>query len=178
MLPDISQFAKMADNMPRPIYIICAESIVEDKNNSLTLFRVTEMVGVMRVDTSTGQSPNQLGPLKFQLAAVWMRKENEEAGPFEFEFRMHVGDDYLSQGGQGSLAGQFTFSHRIHKILMRGEIGRFPAIGLLEMECRVRPVGGNENSWTAQSFPMILIDQTPGTTVSGAPSSAAPQRLS
>src|SRR5262245_28713924 len=134
---DTSQFVQIADNMPRPIYIICAESIVEDKNNSITFFRVMEKIGVARIDFTVGSQPPKLEHLKFELASVWMREENEANGPFEYEFRLRIGKDYLAKV-DGQQSGQFSFARRMHRFIVRGEIGHFPAIGILEMECRVR----------------------------------------
>jgi hypothetical protein len=155
--------------MPRPVYIICVENVVEDKAGTIALMRVVEKIDVSRHDVAKVGIPTEKKKRNFQLVAVWMRTDGESSGPYEFEFTMRVGE-YLMETDAGgeSPRGTFSFVSPLHRIIANGEIDSFPSPGILEMECRVR-IAGTEGNWITQSYPVFLLDKTP------TPSSAAPQ---
>src|SRR5262245_21223731 len=74
--------------MPRPVYIICAESGSEDKDTQLlSLFNIVERIEVTPLPQ--GEGPFLVLTTALRVAAVWMRGEGETAED-EFEHQMVI----------------------------------------------------------------------------------------
>ena len=105
--------------MPKPVYVMCAHDIVQDKEtNRMSIFNVVEKMVVKQFakPVSVGQMepgmlPPGLGLLK--AVAVWM-KEPSDAGEFEHEFVI------TSDGVETSVGSQpFVFADDPKKLLHR-----------------------------------------------------------
>ena len=168
--------------MPRPIYIICSESILVEKEGFVTYVRVFDKAMVSRIPATSPPPQDMKNPkagLSFVLSSAWMRDTDDPSIQYEFEVCFRLGDknDVVAHG-------QFSFTSPFHLIRINGQIGGFPSMGIMEMECRVRPVGGQD--WQLQSYPLIVEEfpvsaQSPSGTesvtssIAPAPPSAPPR---
>src|SRR5690349_11661037 len=82
--------------MPKPIYIICSESIAQDREtNVLSLFNIIERFvvtpGAAIVDNDTGMPVVSL--ISFRVIAVWMGTEDDRDVQYESQMILHHPND-------------------------------------------------------------------------------------
>lgn len=144
--------------MPRPIYIICAQSGAVDRTTGLeSLFKVLEKVQFSHQPQGF-RTP--ASALPFRMVAAWLRTRNDPQGEvvYESEIAAHVeGHDEVVVS-----TGQIVSNDAILRVTAEGVLPvtpGFPRSGLYEIECRIRPVGQQE--WLRQSYPIIFEEVTP-----------------
>jgi hypothetical protein len=87
--------------MPRPVYIVVAKDIVEDKSkNFLSIFSVVEIVNLTVGPDRPDLDPEVLQELnesrrrayEFTTVAVWMREAGDDDAQFEHQFAIVLPD--------------------------------------------------------------------------------------
>lgn len=148
--------------MPKPVFIICAREIVEDKStNLLSIFTVIEKIEAVASDSEIprGRDGRPGIPPQFQqikVVAVWMQQDGDRDGEFEHEFQVDVGDFHRD------MAGNFTFDDAPLKRFQLTLVG-FPipdesCVGYVRS--RIRRPGSVE--WQIQEYPIpITITHLP-----------------
>jgi hypothetical protein len=137
--------------MPRPVYVLCAKGITEDKLSSLmTAFSILES---MEFGTERREASILFDPLTVQLQglSVWMREESDDEVEFEHQWAVHG-------GGRHDTLPATTFRFERERPLFRFTLltKGIPILtesGLIEFESRVRRLGADE--WLSQSFPIV-----------------------
>jgi len=83
--------------MPRPVYIVVAKDVVEDKSKSfVSIFSVLELLNMTVAPPRENVDPNLLAELndahrratEFSAISVWMRENGDENVLFEHQFAM------------------------------------------------------------------------------------------
>jgi hypothetical protein len=164
--------------MPRPHYIIVSESGAEDTSTGLVShYNVLESIRVQKHDAGmprgavSGQV--QVPWMTFRATAVWMKREDEPDGEYEYEMRLYIppsNKELLAQ------SGEFTFSpgKPFFRITLVAGGPPFEGSGTFRIESRVRLVGTDK--WETQEYPipveLVHIQATSGGLVGG--SSASP----
>ncbi len=154
--------------MPIPAYIICSESgsIDRSKQNAdrVSYFDIHEVINIRRVTSHDAQGkPTDIGrPFIARIVASWIRLPDESADVI-YEGQM-VGRLVDPSGPRGESVifdfGKFTLKHIAHRLLIpEMRMPSFPGPGILEIECRIRPVG--EKGWPfRQTYPIVLVEDT------------------
>ncbi len=141
--------------MPKPVYIICAESAVEDKLTSKhSIFNVIEKV--MAFKTEEKQAPAMFS---CAVSAVWRREPRDDC-EFETEFAV-----LLPKIGERHSIAQSEF-----KFPPGNQLARFNLLfngpppvdggGVLELQHCIRKKGTTE--WTIQSYPVFVEEVKTG----------------
>ncbi len=142
--------------MPRPVFIICAETGAVDKITSFaSLFGIFEKINYRRAKEGEPQPA-----FKMMIVASWMRDPNEnQEQEFENEFLIIVPPN----GREISLGkGLFSFSPGIE---FWRPIAKFESAlpidgsGVMQVVNRVRRSGA-DGEWISQSYP-IIIEELP-----------------
>jgi hypothetical protein len=149
--------------MPRPVYMLCAESGSEDRRTGLiSHFKVLEQVHVRRLpEVPTGQIL-VVQSLQFQVVTVW-EKEESDASTQDFEYRFVLrlppdGEEVVAQ------SGTIRFDNRRYRLILETGGNLFQAVGLFQVECRLRPVGATDDAWIVQRYSFPVIDPEAQTT--------------
>jgi hypothetical protein len=146
--------------MPRPVFIICAQSGSEDKDTHLlSMFNIMERIIIAPLpegsDPLTTQPTNTL-----RVAAAWMRTEGDVPQK-EFEHQMV----FRPPSGQPPVTTEivrFRFDKPYYRATaITSGFLFFAGMGILLVESRIRPVGTEE--WLSQDYP-ILVSQPDGPT--------------
>jgi len=135
--------------MPKPVYIICAESAVEDKVTSKhSLFNIIEKVVAFKTD---GKQPPAI--FSCAVSAVWRREPRDDC-EFETEFAV-----LLPRSGERHSIAQQEF-----RFPPGNQIARFNLLfngpppvdggGVLEFQHCIRKKGTSE--WSTQSYPVLV----------------------
>ncbi|MCH8152103.1 MAG: hypothetical protein IH830_06995 [Planctomycetes bacterium] len=141
--------------MPKPVYIVCCESSVEDsRSNLLSFFNVLEKIVIKR--TQRGDETKMgLSKLKFCTVAVWTRDESDAPDQeYEAQFAIHA-----PPGGVEIVTKELKrFRIQEDKQLQRltlNFVGDPPikGPGVIRVESRVRAVGTDE--WISQDYPIF-----------------------
>src|SRR5260370_31147833 len=142
--------------MPRPVYIICAESGAEDTlTGLLSHYKVLEKIQ----ETASTQEqiepgPNVISLQPLRVAAVWMRTEGD-AIQQEYEFETAF---ILPPEGKEIVVqtGKFVFDadKPLYRMLVIGYAPLFRVSGMFRVESRVRKIG--EKEWQRQDYPIVV----------------------
>lgn len=141
--------------MPKPVYIICASGICEDKlTNLVTIFQVLEAFEYTpfenRQEMPAGQIPLEQG--SSTILAVWRMDESDSNQQFEHEFAVQAGTAELISTGLSSFS--FTPPAVLQRFKMT--IQGFPIMessGYLRLISRIRKTG--DVDWGAsQEYPI------------------------
>jgi hypothetical protein len=88
------------------------------------------------------------------MVAAWMQQPGEALGAvWESQIVCRLGANEEVIVGHG----QFTFTGLIQRIQLDGffnPVPGFPSQGVLEVTCRIRPVG--QETWSSQTYPIIV----------------------
>src|SRR6516162_554291 len=129
--------------MPRPLYIICAESGSEDARTGLVShFNVIESIQVWKRVDSNSSDQVRLPMLTFRATAVWMKNEGEPDGEYEFQMVLHLpptNKELVAQEGRFSFLGKPFF-----RIALIAGGPPFEGPGVFRIESRVRRVGAEK----------------------------------
>ena len=153
--------------MPRPVYIICAQSMTQDKDTNLvSFFTVIERVTMKLppLGQATPAPPAAHDSLArdvtaFKVMAAWVR-EQDDNGEFEHEFSVVVDGEEKPHGRRPFVFGEDKWMQRF-VLLMHG----LPApstSGIVSVKSKVRRHGSNE--WLSQEYPILVELSRPPTT--------------
>lgn len=133
--------------MPRPLYIMCAESGSVDKyTNRPSLFNVIENVTV-NIREMPDETVTRIRPLNFVVVACW---EREDADSPEDVFEAEAVIALPGQEPQIQKQSEFSFSLRFHRFFINIE-GDPPVVtGAAKLASRVRRKGSEE--WASQEY--------------------------
>lgn len=142
--------------MPRGTYILCCESLSQDKDTFLiSLFRVVEKVIVTPLviqQDAKGVMVVEKPPL--HIVAGWMLNQNDDPGQeYEYELSFIAPDNATIDLNKGKF--YFTKSRPIHRFVSSIQ-GPLPikSAGLMFAECKIRKVG--DSGWLRQNYPIIV----------------------
>jgi hypothetical protein len=141
--------------MPKAVYILCSESGSEDKTtNVVSHFNVIEQIEIRELARPPGSVPF-VQALSCRITAVWAKAESDEPSQ-EYEFRFSL---YLPPEGNELPIGSGTFSLEKPRFRAMGFVAGlvFPGTGTFRVECKIRPIGGGEDSWITQSYEIPVI---------------------
>lgn len=141
--------------MPRPIYILCCESMNIDTLTGLPSYiNVYDTVTVNILPVATSQP----FPLRLRASALWVLAQGEGFGleyEHQFLFRDPASSDVLTN--QSPTAGQsvpvrFVFDRQFYRAdaIIQGQ--PFSGPGIYRIESRLRQVGADQ--WITQYFPL------------------------
>lgn len=140
--------------MPKPIYIICAEAVCEDKGtNQISFFNVVERVLLDAAPQATPVPPTPaiaLTLLKSVTVAVWSRQDGDD-GQFESNFliRLPNGDELNADTGPFSVSA--VEDKPLHRFKLSLTLALPFVSGILTIASRLRPVGSNA-AWLSQEY--------------------------
>ncbi|HQU44133.1 MAG TPA: hypothetical protein PK867_15040 [Pirellulales bacterium] len=141
--------------MPKPVYIVCAESAVEDKLTSKhSVFNIIEKVMAFK-----REEDQPLTTFSCVVSAVWRREPRDDCD-FETEFAV-----LLPKSGERHSIAQQEF-----KFPPGNQMARFNLLfngpppvdggGVLEFLHCIRKKGTNE--WSTQSYPVFVEEVKSG----------------
>ena len=147
--------------MPKPVYILCAESgSVDAKTNRMSHFNIIEKIAVTkaRVPRQTKPMPGAPPLNSMQVVSVWMRTAQDTENQ-EFEYELDISLPH-SQKKHTPGKGRFKFTKPLQRITV-GIVGLLPfsRSGLMKIQCRIRKVG--DRKWLRQEYPIIIEVVTP-----------------
>ena len=103
--------------MPRPLYIICAESLLLDRTTNLTtVVNVLEGIRFSLPGSRLPQEPRTLASQGFYGTAVRMRLDDDNPDQ-EYEFEIHM--QFPGKEDQVAQSGKFKFTKRFHRFQLR-----------------------------------------------------------
>lgn len=148
--------------MPRPVYIIAADSYSEDRGtNILSVFHILERIEYLRQVIQDGvplfPEPAEASDsgLHFNLLAVWMKlpDDNPEL-TYEYEMAVIHPDktENIVTSGESQM---FPSDDRpLQRMVVRFKRFAPKSAGIYRFESRVRVVG--EETWQRQDFPLTV----------------------
>ncbi len=142
--------------MPKPVYIICAEGVTEDKRtNLLSFFNIVEKL-IAEPLSEKGEKPSKSPIFQLRTVAVWMREESDPVDQ-EFEAQLQLimppNDEIVTAPN----ISRFRFKEGSFLVRITLQFMGDPPIkgaGVLRVVCLVRPVGSEE--WQRQEYPIIV----------------------
>lgn len=152
--------------MPRPVYIILARIVVEDRTNGLvSIANVIEQIEIHRLPAA-GASPEHVAATNVatlqaqenEAIAVWMRNESDaDDRVFQHQFVI------VTPENEARVADPEPFSFEPGKFLQRFKltVRGVPLLdksGIVEIESRVRAIG--EDAWQSQKYPYSILVKT------------------
>lgn len=144
--------------MPKPVYIICAEGVTEDRRTNLvSLFNVLEkLTATVEPDGDNEEKVQRLPLLRFRALAVWMR---EESDPLDQEFEAKLQLIIPPDGEEITLPVRRRFKFKegghLQRISLTFEGGPpMKGPGTLRVLSLVRAVGSEE--WLRQEYPIFV----------------------
>ncbi len=144
--------------MPRPVYIVCHQTGMEDRETGLiSLFFLIEKLQVTQLPLPPSGQVMLIPQLLFRVVAAWMRNP-DDAPDQEYDWEMLL--TYPPGGPAPTLllgTGRFRFdlNRPLHRFTanVQGQLPLGPP-GLLVAESKVRRVG--EADWQSQTYPIII----------------------
>jgi hypothetical protein len=149
--------------MPRPHYILCCQSVSEDKRTGLiSHFHVIEKIRLHRPPTVEGQPGTAIWfpPEPFVVVAVWKRCEDDPPEQ-EYEFQTVL---FLPPNGTELRTAPSVFRFSPDKMLFRVTLRSnmtppMEGSGILRAESWIRPVG-SDGEWMKQDY-LIPVEGPP-----------------
>ena len=148
--------------MPRPVYIVVADSGTEDKLTGLVShFNVLEKISFTKDQSAAATNRMVLSVgLRFRAVAVWMQL-NDDAPNTEYEFQM--GFVKPSETDFESVhSGSFSFApgRPFYRMTLMAQGDFFGASGILLIRSRIREAG-TEQDWIVQDYPILVEEIKP-----------------
>lgn len=149
--------------MAKPLYIVCADSGVEGKENNLISFfnvleKVTLAIEALKQSDPSGPPKVVIHPLMLWAVAVWMKEDGDEARQFESHFVVIRPDGAEIIKTEPKRFG-FVSGKYLTRFVLRCQltVTSFPE-GFLRIQNRVREVGKTE--WLSQEYPILVEVRT------------------
>jgi hypothetical protein len=141
--------------MPRPIYVLCARGVSEDKtSNIVSILSIIETVEFAPIGDPL-QVPLMGPPDAFEISvlAVWMGMDADMG--LDFQHQWHVSAPGVEPAVGEVSVFQFENERRLARFHMRLRgVPIPPESCLIEFESRVRPIGQQEWAWR-QQYPIV-----------------------
>lgn len=145
--------------MPRPVFILCAESLAQDKaTNLISVFHILDGFQVFRAENAAAvaevarsKDPASAAQLLMVGIARWMRNPGDDPEA-EYEFELAVRVPGASEPKIIS-KGSFVFRKAMHQFMSRMKID-WAAAGTFLFISRIRKVG--DTDWMYQDYPMEI----------------------
>lgn len=146
--------------MPRPQFIICAESSsVDQEANRLSIFNVMDGIAVFISDgdSTSPQRPDinpvtALNSLNFRVLAVWMRIDSDDSPKDEYEYEFLIDAPGEEQKPMGS--GVFRFDSPVYRLQMHVFRDRpWKETGIVKITSKIKKRATEENrKWPQRSY--------------------------
>jgi len=140
--------------MPRPVLIVCAQSVAQDATtNLLSIFNVVEKVVLAPQETDIARRTPL--PQSMTAVAIWMKDERDAGVQLEHQFQFIIPPD-----GREVLTPIHPYQFDDHK-----HLGRFichlnglpiEGPGLARIINRIR-IAGEGNEWISQEYPILAV---------------------
>ena len=141
-----------ADEMPKPIYIVCSDSGSEDRiTGKFSLYGCFEKVQILKMPTLPAGDSIIIGMPGMWITALWARLPEDDGVEFEWVMSVHLPlADAPTEVGKGFC----IFDNEFKRICVR-TIGPLPFAGPGSMivRSRIRPQDGE---WLSQEFAIIV----------------------
>lgn len=145
--------------MPRPVFILCAESLAQDKaTNLISVFHILDGFQVFRArnvaaveEAARSQNPASAAQHLMVGVAKWMRNPDDDPEA-EYEFELAV----LVPGAREPKiisTGPFVFTQTMHQFVSRMRID-WTTAGTFLFISKIRKAGDSE--WMYQDYPMEI----------------------
>lgn len=151
--------------MPLPSYIVCSESVSEDRVTSqISLFNIVDRVQFAKLPPGV----IAVGGINFAITAAWRREDGDTGREFEFESGVFTPEEFRYVLGNGTL----VFSAQNVRIVSR-VFGSVPATksGIMRAFSRIRIKDDPEATWHTQQY---LIDVEEGNAITDPGAGLAP----
>lgn len=138
--------------MPKPVYIICSQSGVEDKRTGLlSHFNVLEKIQIVEASPQEGQKRQSSQLPLFRMVAVWMSVPEDISREFNFEVAV-----IIPPGAKRIVPakGTFAFDKALHRFLFEFVGVPIEGPGILQVESRICKAGSD--NWLSQTYPIVL----------------------
>ena len=142
--------------MPRPKYILCAETVVHDKaTNLLSFINVIEGYAVTRgpENVPEGHVPVINAPFRFAGIAAW-ELDQEDNPEEELEYELTL--TYPGEGETQVSSGKFRMAKRFHRFTARIETPGVPVAenSSIIFRSKVRRHG---DDWSTQEYAIPIV---------------------
>jgi hypothetical protein len=148
--------------MPRPIYVLCARGLSEDKTSNIV--SVHSIIETLEFEPIAGAPPSTTRPslenqesIRIDALAVWMGMDDDIQQRFEHQWLIHFdqfGNGQMEIGTGEIVPFQFENDRRLSRFHMRIQGVPIPTgSGLMEFKSRIRIAGQEE--WWIQSYPIV-----------------------
>lgn len=144
--------------MPKPVYIICCEKSITDKeDNLISILSVIEKFTVEIDSSSLSSDPDKKILLKkdFQTVVGWLREEDEVGDEFESNL-MIVTPDGTEMHTESSHPIKFDKDKPLHRITYRVPGIPMGGDGVYRVIGRIRNLT-TKGGWVTQEF-LILVE--------------------
>jgi len=153
--------------MPKPLYILCAESGAVDKyTNRPSLFNVIEQITVNVREVPDAKVVLRIKPLDLIVIACW---EREDTDSHEDVFEAEAVIAFPGQEPQIQKQPEFSLALRFHRFFIKIEGDPPQETGTAKLISRVRRKGSEE--WISQEYRLRF--EVHNLSVSGEPLSAS-----
>ena len=142
--------------LPKPTYILCAESTSHDiDSGEFSIFNVIEKIVITPIKPADNK-PLIVEFQKMRIVSSWMRDESEPAGDYECHNQVFLPGLEKPIGG-GTVT--FRFDKPFFRVTAKVD-GALPFkdAGLMKIEAGIRKVG--DTDWIKQSC-VVIIDNVP-----------------
>jgi hypothetical protein len=140
--------------MPRPIYVLCARGVSEDKTtNVVSVLSIIEVVEFAPIEQLQSRVMGPRESLEISVLAVWLGLEHDTGVTFEHQW--HVSAPGV-QPAIGEISPfQFETERQLSRFHMRLRgLPIPPESCLIEFESRIRVEGQQDWAWR-QSYPIV-----------------------
>lgn len=141
--------------MPRPVYILCSETQLQDKTTGMVshinIFDSVHISQVVPGQPLPPRGPEMLAAFKFVVSASWMREESDDEGQ-EYDFQIAILPPDPNPEFLG-FQGKFVFSTRFHRFDLNIHGPSLTKPGIYWIESRIRKIGSQE--WIKQAYPLV-----------------------
>jgi hypothetical protein len=147
--------------MPRPIYVLCARGVSEDKtSNIVSVLSIIETLEFAQIGDSPPPTPTTRLSLteppesiRIDALSVWMGLDGDMGHAFEHQWLIHFGPTGIGTGEISPF--QFENDRRLSRFHMRLQgVPIPPGQGLMEFKSQIRIAGQQEWRWS-QSYPIV-----------------------
>ena len=144
--------------MPKPVYIVCANSIVQDKiSNLVSIQGVIERLSVTVKQSGRGpdERPATLvtEAMQFWTIAVWRKVADDDEHEFKGQYVIidPAGKDLSTPTTDFRFPAGDKF---LFRMLMKFRIESAMSTGMLRVQARIRR--GDHEDWLTQEYPIVV----------------------
>lgn len=142
--------------MPKPVYIVCANSVTVDReSNFVSILNVIEKLDVtVQIDKTPdgGRPTSRFHITEAQAVAVWSKVPGDDGKEFESQFRITSPEGTVSESP--IVPFEFEKGKLLHRFILKINVMPFHESGTLQIESAVRKKG--TNTWQSQSYEIVI----------------------